>query len=138
MSSEAMGIKHNNAPAAGLEIENTKCECCGFTEECTASYIARVRERCGGRWICGLCEEAVKDESYRLSKAISVSEALELHMKFCQQFKSSIPPINPTGKLISAVKLLIRRSLDSPRKKNGSVFLSSSSSSFSCEFKLIN
>lgn len=41
------------------------CECCGFTEECTARYIAGVRERYGGRWICGLCGDAVAEEDGR-------------------------------------------------------------------------
>ncbi|XP_050215551.1 uncharacterized protein LOC126666736 [Mercurialis annua] len=88
------------------------CECCGLIEECTAAYIARVRERFGGRFICGLCGEAVKYERCRSKKDIGIEEAVEKHMKFCQQFKSSVPTVN----LISAVKDLLRRSIDSPRK----------------------
>uniref|UniRef100_A0A0D9VV53 DUF1677 family protein n=1 Tax=Leersia perrieri TaxID=77586 RepID=A0A0D9VV53_9ORYZ len=38
------------------------CECCGFTQECTAAYMAAVRARHGGRWICGLCGDAVGEE----------------------------------------------------------------------------
>nr|POE59533.1 hypothetical protein CFP56_43416 [Quercus suber] len=52
------------------EVEFVKCHCCGLTEECTLDYIARVRERYQGRWICGLCAEAVKDESFRLQRDV--------------------------------------------------------------------
>lgn len=51
------------------EVQFAKCECCGLTEECTEAYIARVRERNQGRWICGLCAEAVKDEMVRSSSS---------------------------------------------------------------------
>ncbi|CAN6168780.1 unnamed protein product [Urochloa humidicola] len=51
----------------GEEEEEVACECCGFTEECTAPYIARVRSRYGGRWICGLCGDAVGEELGRAS-----------------------------------------------------------------------
>ncbi|KAG0486421.1 hypothetical protein HPP92_008516 [Vanilla planifolia] len=44
------------------EVENANCECCGMSEECTPEYIRRVRARFCGRWICGLCSEAVKEE----------------------------------------------------------------------------
>ncbi|KAJ6330400.1 hypothetical protein OIU76_009081 [Salix suchowensis] len=54
------------------------------------------------------------------------------HTKFCQQFRSSTPPRNPTEELISAIKQLLRRGLDSPRKKKCS-FFPSEGSSFSIE-----
>ncbi|KAG6414516.1 hypothetical protein SASPL_121888 [Salvia splendens] len=74
------------------DLAFAKCECCGLTEECTGEYIKRVRDRFSGRWICGLCSEAVKDE-------VNVS-----------------PPKSPTDdELISAVKQLLFKSLDSPR-----------------------
>ncbi|KAF8032609.1 hypothetical protein BT93_D1507 [Corymbia citriodora subsp. variegata] len=98
------------------ELELVECDCCGLPEECTLEYIGRVRERFGGRWICGLCAEAVKDEAVRSEGGIDGEEALGRHMKFCEQFRSSSPPANPTEDLISAVKQLLRRTLDSPRK----------------------
>ncbi|XP_042512560.1 uncharacterized protein LOC122087472 [Macadamia integrifolia] len=98
-----------------VEVEFAKCDCCGLTEECTPAYIARVRERYQGRWICGLCAEAVKDESFRSDRLITAEEALHRHMNFCKNFRSSSPPTNPTEHLISAVKQLLRKSLDSPR-----------------------
>ncbi|XP_026431268.1 uncharacterized protein LOC113328372 [Papaver somniferum] len=101
--------------------ELVKCDCCGLTEECTLTYISKVKERYQGKWICGLCAEAVKDEISRSSsseedKKITIEEALNLHMNFCKKFKclSSSPPPNPTKHLVSAMKHLLRRSLDSP------------------------
>ncbi|KAF5748369.1 hypothetical protein HS088_TW04G00322 [Tripterygium wilfordii] len=120
-SQPSLAIKRSSqAP----ELEFAKCECCGLTEECTPAYIAHIRERFDGRWICGLCSEAVKDEAYRSKRGISPDEALNRHMKFCQQFRSSSPPIHPTEDLISAMKHLVRRTLDSPKKKEGSIFQS--------------
>ncbi|CAH1449527.1 unnamed protein product [Lactuca virosa] len=100
----------------GGDVEFVKCECCGLTEECTPTYIATVRESNQGRWICGLCTEAVKEEMER-SCSESEEEALDRHMRFCKNFRSSVssPPSNPTEELISAVKQLLFRSLDSPR-----------------------
>ncbi|XP_042031608.1 uncharacterized protein LOC121778347 [Salvia splendens] len=92
-----------------------RCECCGLTEECTEAYIKRVRERYSGRWICGLCGEAVKDEVVRSERGIGSEEALIRHMNFCRNFKNLAPPKNPTEELIDAVKQLLLRSLDSPR-----------------------
>lgn len=103
------------------EVEFAKCECCGLTEECTEAYIARVRERNQGRWICGLCAEAVKDEMVRSSspeRRIGRDEALNRHMTFCKKFRAKSLPPNPTGELISAVKQLMLKSLDSPPRSN--------------------
>ena len=109
-------VKHKNVQS---EVELAECDCCGLTEECTPAYIAHVREKFEGRWLCGLCSEAVKDETVRSKEDITTSEALDRYMKFCELFKSSSPPANPAEDLISAMKHLLRRTLDSPRK-NGS------------------
>ncbi|KAI4316452.1 hypothetical protein L6164_024430 [Bauhinia variegata] len=108
--------KHNGSHSVEVEVVPVKCFCCGLMEECTPPYIARVRERYQGRWICGLCAEAVKDEALRPQRNISTAEALKRHIKFCQQFRSSSPPNNPTEDLILAMKQLLFRTLDSPRK----------------------
>ncbi|XP_057799913.1 uncharacterized protein LOC131015524 [Salvia miltiorrhiza] len=92
-----------------------RCDCCGLTEECTEAYIKRVRDRYSGRWICGLCAEAVKDEMVRSEKRIGSEEAVNRHMSFCRNFKALGPPKKPTEELIAAVKQLLLRSLDSPR-----------------------
>lgn len=95
-----------------MEVEAVKCYCCGLTEECMPSYIDRVRESYHGRWICGLCAEAVKDE---VMKSQSTDEALKRHMNF--RSSSCSPPNKPTLDLILAMKQLLFRSLDSPRKE---------------------
>lgn len=101
--------------SAQTEVEFAICECCGLTEECTPAYIERIRERYYGKWICGLCAEAVKDEIVRSERLVSTEEAMIKHMNFCKQFKTSGPPANPIVHLISAMRQILRRSLDSPR-----------------------
>ncbi|KAI4355419.1 hypothetical protein L6164_004195 [Bauhinia variegata] len=97
------------------EVEFAICDCCGLTEECTPAYIERVRERYHGKWICGLCAEAIKDEIIRSERLVSTEEAMTKHMNFCKKFKASGPPPNPAVHLISAMRQILRRSLDSPR-----------------------
>ncbi|KAI3803337.1 hypothetical protein L1987_31488 [Smallanthus sonchifolius] len=96
------------------EVESAKCDCCGLTEECTPEYIERIRERYQGKWICGLCGEAVKDEIMRSKRLISTEEALARHVSFCRTPISSGPPTDPTVHLIAAMRQILRRSLDSP------------------------
>ncbi|KAF8401110.1 hypothetical protein HHK36_014414 [Tetracentron sinense] len=95
-------------------ILSAKCDSCGFTDEYTPAYIARVRERYEGRWICSLCAEAVKDEIFRSGRLISTEEALNRHMNFCKKSGHS-DPFYPTENLISTMRQVLRRSLDSPR-----------------------
>ncbi|GER35361.1 hypothetical protein STAS_11624 [Striga asiatica] len=99
----------------GNDVVSVKCECCCLTEECTEEYARRVRDRYSGRWICGLCAEAVKDEMVRSEKGIEAEEALNQHMSFCRKFRARSPPENPTEDLIAAVKQLVLKRLDSPR-----------------------
>ncbi|XP_057474163.1 uncharacterized protein LOC130762504 isoform X1 [Actinidia eriantha] len=101
--------------SAQIEVDFAKCDCCGLTEECTQAYIDRIRERYQGKWICGLCAEAVKDEIVRCERLITAEEALNRHMNFCKKFNSAGPPANPTVHLISAMRQILRRSFDSPR-----------------------
>ncbi|KAK9030938.1 hypothetical protein V6N11_032341 [Hibiscus sabdariffa] len=106
------------APAklvAQIDVEFAKCDCCGLTEECTPAYIETVRQRYQGKWICGLCAEAIKDEMIRTGRLISTEEAIVMHMNFCQKFASSGPPPDPTVHLISAMRSILRKSLDSAR-----------------------
>ncbi|KAL2318009.1 hypothetical protein Fmac_031885 [Flemingia macrophylla] len=98
--------------ATEVETAAAKCWCCGLVEECTQAYIRRVRDRYSGRWICGLCAEAVKEERERGEVMITMEEALMRHVTFCQKFKSS----TPNNDVILAVKQILFRTLDSPRK----------------------
>ena len=68
-----------------------------------------------GKWICGLCSEAVKYEVIRTKRLLTPEEAMARHMNTCYKFKCSSPPPNPTEHLISAMRQILRRSLDSPR-----------------------
>ncbi|RWW58986.1 hypothetical protein BHE74_00034117 [Ensete ventricosum] len=104
------------AAAAAVEVEFAACDCCGLTEECTPAYIAGVREQYGGRWICGLCAEAVQDEIRRSELLISPEEAMIRHASFCRSFRSTeAATVDPAEQLIAAVRQLLRRTLDSPR-----------------------
>lgn len=113
-----------------IELEIVKCDCCAFTEECTPAYIHAVREKHEGRWLCGLCSEAIKDEISRSERDIGSEEALNRHMNFCKKFRSAGPPPDMTDELISTMKQLFRRSLSSsqsvrstpgcPSRKEGS------------------
>lgn len=97
------------------EFGSTACYCCGLTEECTAAYVAAVRARFGGRWICGLCAEAVEEEICRSARLISLEEALQRQASFCLSFRSAaLPPAaDACDDLITVVRRLIRRSLGS-------------------------
>lgn len=101
-------------PPQNCEVVCAACECCGLTEECTPAYIARVRERFCGRWICGLCGEAVKDELCRSDRLIKMEEALEAHTTFCMQFRA-----NPAVRLVGALRQLLRKGLDSSSSARG-------------------
>ncbi|TKY54410.1 palmitoyl-acyl carrier protein thioesterase [Spatholobus suberectus] len=111
---------------AQVEVECVKCDSCGFTEECTPAYISRVRQRYQGRWLCGLCVEAVKHEVVRSDSVITTEEALDRHISFCREFRSSTV-LNKTEHPIFAMGRVLRRSLDSPRplRSNSSVALPS-------------
>lgn len=98
-----------------VESEQVRCECCGLTEECTLEYIEKVRERYLGRWICGLCGEAVKDEIRRSGYRITTEEAINRHISFFKKFRAVAPPVNPTEQLVAAVRKMMRRCIDSPR-----------------------
>ncbi|GLJ17895.1 hypothetical protein SUGI_0313290 [Cryptomeria japonica] len=93
-----------------MEVEVAKCECCGLKEDCTPAYIARVRERFHGRWVCGLCAEAVKDELCRSERSISMEDAVTAHRQFCSQFNA-----NPAVNVAEAMRQLLRRRFESSR-----------------------
>ncbi|KAJ8504434.1 hypothetical protein OPV22_005320 [Ensete ventricosum] len=110
------------AAAAGdpkPELVWATCACCGLREECTPAYVAKVRERYSGRWVCGLCGEAVKYEICRSERRISTEEALSRHTIFSESFRSAAPPIDTAEHLIAAMRQLLRRSLNSPRATRG-------------------
>ncbi|XP_057737700.1 uncharacterized protein LOC130954944 [Arachis stenosperma] len=133
---KSMSAAETTAAAAVEAVSSVKCYCCGLTEECTPRYIDRVRERYEGRWICGLCAEAVKEETLKSRRDISTDEALKRHVSFFQEFRSSSSSSGPQD-LILAMKQLLLRSLDSssssssPRSSGGGRRLGRSQSCFS-------
>ncbi|KXG20161.1 uncharacterized protein LOC8076704 [Sorghum bicolor] len=70
------------------EVQDAKCECCGMSEECTPEYIRGVRGRFAGRWVCGLCAEAVTEEAEKMNGGGggTLEEALRAHMGVCKRF----------------------------------------------------
>ncbi|XP_062221227.1 uncharacterized protein LOC133920641 [Phragmites australis] len=66
------------------EVEDAECECCGMSEECTPAYIDVVRRRFSGRWVCGLCAEAVAEEAAK--NGGDREAALAAHMAVCRRF----------------------------------------------------
>ncbi|CAL5059293.1 unnamed protein product [Urochloa decumbens] len=69
---------------AAPEVEDARCECCGMSEECTPAYIGAVRRRFSGRWVCGLCAEAVAEEAGK--RGGDREAALAAHMAVCRRF----------------------------------------------------
>lgn len=94
------------------EVIEVECDCCGLHEECTEDYIIQVKDSYSGRWICGLCSEAVKEKLNRRQNAID--EVLGTHKSFCQESRK-----NPKLSFTSAMREIAKRSSDN-RKKNSS------------------
>ncbi|KAK2968937.1 hypothetical protein RJ640_003624 [Escallonia rubra] len=90
--SEAMVMMAaESQPKPNGDFEFVKCNCCRLTEECTTAYIDNILKRFNGRWICGLCGEAVKDEIMRCERLVSAEEAMNQHMSLCYKFNSAGP-----------------------------------------------
>uniref|UniRef100_A0A1D1Z105 ATP-dependent Clp protease ATP-binding subunit ClpX n=1 Tax=Anthurium amnicola TaxID=1678845 RepID=A0A1D1Z105_9ARAE len=103
------------------EVEDAKCECCGMSEECTPEYIRRVRDRFCGRWICGLCSEAVKEEVEK--KGAGKEEAVHAHMSVCARF-NKFGRTHPVLYQAEAMREILKRcssrsKSSSPREKTG-------------------
>lgn len=91
-----------------MEIQLAKCECCGLKEDCTQEYISQVKENFDGKWLCGLCSEAVRDEVNRGKKQfLCMEEAVKAHMSFCRKYKS-----NPAIKVADGMRQMLRRRSD--------------------------
>ncbi|KAF8720268.1 hypothetical protein HU200_023925 [Digitaria exilis] len=92
-------------------VECAKCECCGLVEDCTRDYILGVRSAFGGRWLCGLCSEAVRDEAARTTTktktttaAAGMEAALRDHMAFCDKCRRS-----PAFRVADGMRQMLRR-----------------------------
>ncbi|KAG8497164.1 hypothetical protein CXB51_008368 [Gossypium anomalum] len=93
------------------EVDDAKCECCGMSEEYTAEYIERVRNKFLGKWICGLCGEAVKEEMEKKASNggnCKIEEALNAHMNTCARF-NKIGRANPALLTAEAMREILRK-----------------------------
>ncbi|PWA81264.1 hypothetical protein CTI12_AA189250 [Artemisia annua] len=105
-------------------VELVKCESCGFIEECTLPYISQIKEHYNGRWICGLCMEAVKYEMLRAGNFITTEEALVRHIDLYNSFRSSCRlPFSDEDHPISVMGRILRRRLNSQRQNGAAAGL---------------
>ncbi|XBH58097.1 uncharacterized protein [Aegilops tauschii subsp. strangulata] len=94
--------------ASAAEVEWAACACCGLREECTAAYAAGVRAQYAGRWLCGLCGDAVGEELAAAgaggggSATAEVEAAIARHAAFCRSSPAA------AERLIAAVRRLLR------------------------------
>ncbi|OWM86597.1 hypothetical protein CDL15_Pgr015632 [Punica granatum] len=93
------------------EVEEVSCECCGLKEDCTKPYILKIKDAHSGRWVCGLCSEAVKERLTKLSPRSAIKEALSSHMEFCLKFNNATR-LNPKLSITCAMKEIAKRSLE--------------------------
>ncbi|KAG6486004.1 hypothetical protein ZIOFF_054574 [Zingiber officinale] len=96
------------AEAAAMAIESAKCACCGLREDCTLEYIGSVKADFDGKWLCGLCAEAVRDELSRRQRRSSsgvLRDAIADHMSFCRKSSNS----NPATKVADGMRMMLRR-----------------------------
>lgn len=100
-----MDLRFPTQSAASNDINAVECECCGLSEDCTAAYIRVTRARFYGKWVCGLCSEAVNEESSKLGGVRE--QALHAHMKVCRAFNTTIR-VNPAMSLAYAMTKILR------------------------------
>ncbi|CAM8991746.1 unnamed protein product [Rhodiola kirilowii] len=85
-----------------------KCECCELIEECTEYYINQVKSAFQGKWLCGLCSEAVRDEASKFKNSAEHSstteDAVQAHISFCGKSRS-----NPAIQVADGMKQMLRR-----------------------------
>ncbi|KAF8398884.1 hypothetical protein HHK36_014748 [Tetracentron sinense] len=105
-------------------VKRAECGCCGMWEECTVGYIGWVQEKFGGVWVCGLCEEAIKDEQKRLGVGVDV--ALRVHTMFRETANA-----DPANQIAHSIIKLIKKILSSSSNSSQSPRHTSSSSSSS-------
>ncbi|XP_022754138.1 uncharacterized protein LOC111302539 [Durio zibethinus] len=98
------------------QVMQAECECCGLKEDCTKGYITIVKSCHCGKWVCGLCSEAVKERLYRAPKT-AIQDAVSFHREFCQKFNSTIR-LNPKLSLACAMRDIAKRSHEYRSSKN--------------------
>ncbi|XP_068638579.1 uncharacterized protein [Aristolochia californica] len=92
------------------ESESVECECCGLREECTPDYVGHVKECYCGKWVCGLCSEAVKEQLNKDPEK-ALEEAINTHMAFSKKFNATTrlnPTLSLAKSMIHAIKISFR------------------------------
>ncbi|XVE71009.1 hypothetical protein DITRI_Ditri10aG0115400 [Diplodiscus trichospermus] len=105
-------------PAVDDQVKQAECECCGLKEDCTTDYITRVKGCHCGKWVCGLCSEAVKERLCRAPKT-AIQDAVSFHREFCQKFNSTTR-LNPKLSLTCAMRDIAKRSHENRSSQNSS------------------
>jgi hypothetical protein len=98
------------------EVVEAKCECCGMSQECTPEYMRGVRGRFDGRWVCGLCAEAVTEEAEK--SGVKLEEALRTHMGVCKRFNGFGRPYPVLFQAQAMREILRRRGKLGPRSRS--------------------
>ncbi|KAI4352069.1 hypothetical protein L6164_006355 [Bauhinia variegata] len=97
-------------------VKKAECGCCGLWEDCTSGYIGWVKERFGGVWVCGLCQEAIKDEQARLG--VTTQVALSIHASFLDTItKTTAPPPHIAHSILQLIRKIISSSSSSKEKE---------------------
>jgi len=83
------------------------CACCGMDEECTPRYVARVAAQFGGAWVCGLCDEAIKDEAVR--RGVGLEAARRAHAEFVVSAARAGAGSGPAVQVVRALLQLLKK-----------------------------
>ncbi|XP_078167468.1 uncharacterized protein LOC144562170 isoform X2 [Carex rostrata] len=115
-------IPNEKCTVESTEIELIKCDCCGMSEECTIAFISGVRKIFCGKWVCGICSEAIKEIAKR-SPNMTMEEALESNISLCSNFNKTTrlnPELSFAGTMrdIARKNSLRRRSMDSVHERS--------------------
>ncbi|KAJ1298533.1 hypothetical protein BS78_01G460600 [Paspalum vaginatum] len=119
MAAAAAGQEVTPTIVAAAEAEEWEvCACCGLREECTPAYAAGVRARYGGRWLCGLCGDAVGEEvaAGGGGSVLDVEAAIARHAAFCRALGARRTPA-AAERLIAAVRRLLRNDAGGKEEK---------------------
>ncbi|GMI97974.1 hypothetical protein like AT5G25840 [Hibiscus trionum] len=120
LSKEAIDAMQQLPPIS--EVEDANCECCGMSEECTPEYINQIRAKFSGKLVCGLCAEAINEETEK--NGGKRDEALIEHISVCVRF-NRFGRTHPVLYQAEAMREMLKKSSGvrgksmSPRDKSG-------------------
>lgn len=89
-------------------LKQAECKCCGLKEECTEAYITQVEHSYSGKWVCGLCSEAVK-ETMKRSPGTAMDEAVSSLREFCHEYNTTTR-LNPKLSFTCDMRDIAKRS----------------------------